>query len=82
MDILGKVVAILAEQCNKKIEDIKLETKLVEDLGVDDLDRVEITLALDDAFGLNLLDEEVEVLTDVMGVVNLVTNKLEKESGN
>lgn len=82
MDILGKVVAILAEQCNKKIEDIKTETKLVDDLGMDDLDRVEITLALDDAFGLDLVDEEMEVLTDVMGVVNLITKKLEKESGN
>ena len=50
--VLETVAAIIAKELNKKAEDIKMETRLVEDLGADSLDAVEIMFALEEKFGL------------------------------
>jgi acyl carrier protein len=84
MDILKEVIAIVAEILNKKVEEIKVESKLVEDLGSDELDNTEIVLALEDKFGIVISEEEQEKLVSIQDIVNLVaekTNKV-KESGD
>ena len=84
MDILKEVIAIVAEILNKKVEEIKVESKLVEDLGSDELDNAEIVLALEDKFGIVISEEEQEKLVSVQDIVNLVTEKTTKvkESGD
>jgi acyl carrier protein len=84
MDILKEVIAIVAEILNKKVEEIKAESKLVEDLGSDELDNTEIVLALEDKFGIVISEEEQEKLVSVQDIVNLVTEKTTKikESGD
>ena len=84
MDILKEVIAIVAEILNKKVEEIKVESKLVEDLGSDELDNTEIVLALEDKFGIVISEEEQEKLVSVQDIVNLVTEKTTKvkESGD
>ena len=84
MDILKEVIAIVAEVLNKKVEEIKVESKLVEDLGSDELDNTEIVLALEDKFGIVISEEEQEKLVSVQDIVNLVTEKTTKvkESGD
>jgi len=69
---------------NKKVEEIKAESKLVEDLGSDELDNTEIVLALEDKFGIVISEEEQEKLVSVQDIVNLVTEKTTKikESGD
>jgi acyl carrier protein len=84
MDILKEVIAIVAEILNGKVEEIKVESKLVEDLGSDELDNTEIVLALEDKFGIVISEEEQEKLASVQDIVNLVTEKTTKvkESGD
>jgi acyl carrier protein len=84
MDILKEVIAIVAEIFNKQVEEIKVENKLVEDLGSDELDNAEIVLALEDKFGIVISEEEQEKLVSVQDIVNLVTEKTTKvkESGD
>ena len=84
MDILKEVIAIVAEILNGKVEEIKVESKLVEDLGSDELDNTEIVLALEDTFGIVISEEEQEKLASVQDIVNLVTEKTTKvkESGD
>ena len=84
MDILKEVIAIVAEILNKKVEEIKAESKLVEDLGSDELDNTEIVLALEDKFGIVISEEEQDKLVSVQDIVNLVTEKTTKikESGD
>jgi acyl carrier protein len=84
MDILKEVIAIVAEILNKKVEEIKVESKLVEDLGSDELDNAEIVLALEDKFGIVISEEEQDKLVSVQDIVNLVTEKTTKvkESGD
>ena len=84
MDILKEVIAIVAEILNKKVEEIKVESKLVEDLGSDELDNTEIVLALEDKFGIVISEEEQDKLVSVQDIVNLVTEKTTKvkESGD
>ena len=84
MDILKEVIAIVAEILNGKVEEIKVENKLVEDLGSDELDNTEIVLALEDKFGIVISEEEQEKLVSVQDIVNLVIEKTTKvkESGD
>ncbi|NDF04045.1 MAG: acyl carrier protein, partial [Betaproteobacteria bacterium] len=54
-DIEKRVKAIVSEQLGVKLEDIKTESKFVDDLGADSLDTVELVMALEDAFECCLL---------------------------
>lgn len=51
---------IIAEQLGIDLALLKLEHKLQDDLGADSLDNIEIVMALEEAFGIALPDEEVE----------------------
>ena len=57
---------------------VKMDSKLVEDLGVDSLDTVELLMSLEDEFGIQIPDEEAMQLTTVESIVNLVDSKLNK----
>ena len=61
-DIELKVKKIVAEQLGIKEEDIKNESSFIEDLGADSLTTVEMSLALEDAFGIEIPDTEQENL--------------------
>lgn len=55
---------------------ISLQASLQEDLEIDSLARVEMTLALEDAFNIYLQDEELENIKSVADVVNLIESKV------
>ncbi len=55
-----KVKAIIAEQLSVSIESIVPGAKFVEDLGADSLDTVELVMALEEAFEVDIPDEEAE----------------------
>ena len=59
-DIEQKVKKIIAEQLGIKEEDIKNESSFIEDLGADSLTTVEMSLALEDAFDIEIPDTEPE----------------------
>ena len=73
-----KVKAILADQLNVKADKINLESKIVEDLGADSLDVVEMLMSVEDNFNVSVSDEEAVNLKTVKDIVNLLETKVKK----
>ena len=67
--MLEKVQSMLAEALNLPVEKVLPESKIVEDLGADSLDVVELLSRLEDEYGVMIPDDEVEGLTTVADVV-------------
>ena len=68
--IFEKVAAELAQQFELDPESITLDTNLVEDLGADSLDVVELIMALEDSFGIAISDEDAAELYTVRRIVD------------
>ena len=63
--MLEKIQAMLAEALNLPVEKVTPDSKIVEDLGADSLDVVELLSRLEDEFGIIIPDDEVENLITV-----------------
>ena len=66
--MLEKIQAMLAEALNLPIEKVTPDAKIVDDLGADSLDLVELLSQLEDEYGITIPDEEVEGLVTVADV--------------
>ena len=77
-DIELKVKKIVAAQLGIKEEDIKNESSFIEDLGADSLTTVEMSLALEDAFGIEIPDTEQENLRAVQQAIDYVKSAVNK----
>ena len=74
MSIEERVKKIIVEQLGVKEEDVKPEASFVEDLGADSLDTVEIVMALEEEFDIEIPDEEAEKITTVQSAIDYVQN--------
>ena len=72
-EIFGKVKNVVAEKLNVGEEQITLEAKFVEDLGADSLDNVELIMALEDEFKLDIPDDQAEKLTTVGKAIDYIS---------
>ena len=72
-----RVKSVIVEQLGVKPEEVTLEASFVEDLGADSLDLVELTLTLEEEFGVEIPDEDAEKLLTVKDVVIYVEAKVE-----
>lgn len=61
---------IIVEQLGVKEEDVKPEASFVEDLGADSLDTVELVMALEEEFDIEIPDEEAEKITTVQSAID------------
>ena len=75
--MLDKVRKMLAEQLNISIDKITPESRVIEDLGADSLDVVELIMAFEDEFGVSLPDEEIATMKTVGDIVSFIS-KLKK----
>ena len=75
MTIPEKVRGIIAEQLGVKPEEVTPEAKFIEDLGADSLDTVELVMALEEEFGVEIPDEEAEKLTTVGDAMKYIEEK-------
>ena len=64
-DIEQRVKKVIAEQLSINEADIKNESAFIEDLGADSLDTVELVMALEDAFKIEIPDDQQEKLRTV-----------------
>ncbi len=79
-DTAGKVRSIIAEQLGVKIEEVTDTASFVDDLGADSLDTVELVMALEEEFGIEIPDEDAEKMTNVGEAVRYVDQKATKSS--
>ncbi len=74
--IVEKVKDIVAEQLDVEVGDITMETSLMKDLDADSLDAVEIIMALEDEFDVEIPDEDAEAFKNIGDIVNYVEEKI------
>lgn len=67
-----KVKHIIVEQLGVDAEEVKAEASFVDDLGADSLDVVELVMALEEEFGLEISDEDAEKLASVKQAVKYI----------
>ncbi len=67
-----KVKHIIVEQLGVDAEEVKAEASFVDDLGADSLDVVELVMALEEEFGLEISDEDAEKLSSVKHAVDYI----------
>jgi len=70
-----KVKHIIVEQLGVDEEEVKAEASFVDDLGADSLDVVELVMALEEEFGLEISDEDAEKLTTVKQATEYIQSR-------
>lgn len=71
-DIEKRVKEIIAEQLSIDVEEVKPEASFIEDLGADSLDTVELIMAFEEEFDLEIPDEEAEKIKTVGDAIEYI----------
>ena len=77
--VFGKIKEIVAVQFNVDEDELDKETSFKDTLNADSLDLVELVMALEDEFDLEVEDEGVEAIKTIGDAVEFITNALEEE---
>lgn len=75
MTIEEKVVEIVVEQLEVTKEECVPEASFIDDLGADSLDLVELIMELEENFGIQITDEELEKIRTIGDVINFIKMK-------
>ncbi|ABB44887.1 Acyl carrier protein (ACP) [Sulfurimonas denitrificans DSM 1251] len=75
MALLDDIKAVVVEQLSVSADEVKEDSKFVEDLGADSLDVVELVMALEEKFDIEIPDDEAEKIRTVKDVVNYIESK-------
>lgn len=75
MAVAEKVKSIVAEQLGVKQEEVMPESSFIDDLGADSLDTVELVMALEEEFGIEIPDEDAEKITTVGDAIKYIDEK-------
>jgi acyl carrier protein len=77
--VFNKIKEIIVEQLGVDAEDVKMESSFIDDLGADSLDIVELIMALEEEFDIEIPDEEAEKFPTVGNVVDYIKEHTENE---
>ncbi len=75
MVVADKVKSIIAEQLGVKPEEVTPTASFIDDLGADSLDTVELVMALEEEFGIEIPDEDAEKMTAVSDAIKYIEEK-------
>ncbi len=75
-NLFETIQAVIAEQLEIDVSQVTPEAKLVKDLGVDSLDIVELIMALEERFGIEIPDEQAEKIVNVGDVMRYIEKQL------
>ncbi|MCM8756755.1 MAG: acyl carrier protein [Candidatus Omnitrophica bacterium] len=79
MTVEERLKDIIAEQLGVKKEEIKPESSFIDDLGADSLDTVELVMALEEEFGIEIPDEDAEKMTTVGEAIKYIERKTQEK---
>jgi acyl carrier protein len=72
VEVLERVKSIIVEHLNVEDSKVVLEAAFIEDLGADSLDQVELVMAFEEEFGIEIPDEAAEKITTVGKAVDYI----------
>jgi acyl carrier protein len=75
MSIDEKVIEIIVEQLDVTREECVPEASFIEDLGADSLDLVELIMAMEENFGIEISDEELQKIRTILDAINFIKKK-------
>ena len=81
MGVEEKIKSIIVDQLGVKAEEVTPEASFIDDLGADSLDTVELVMALEEEFGIEIPDEDAEKMATVQEAVDYIKEKVEKKEG-
>jgi acyl carrier protein len=72
MSVEQRVREIVAEQLERDVNDVTTASSLIDDLGADSLDVVELVMKMEEEFGIEIPDEEAEKIKTVNDVIQYI----------
>ncbi|MEM7579544.1 MAG: acyl carrier protein [Mastigocoleus sp.] len=75
-EIFDKVKSIVTEQLSVEADTVKPQSNFADDLGADSLDTVELVMALEEEFDIEIPDEAAEKITTVQEAVDYINNQV------
>ena len=75
-EVAEKVKSIVAEQLGVKAEEVKDSAKFIDDLGADSLDTVELVMALEEEFDIEMDVEKAQEVQTIEGAVEFIADYL------
>jgi acyl carrier protein len=74
MSVNERVKSLVAEQLGISIDEINNESSFIDDLGADSLDTVELVMALEEEFDVEISDEQAENISTVQSAIDYINN--------
>lgn len=73
---LEELKAIIAEELNVSVDEVKDDTKFIDDLGADSLDLFQLAMALEEKYEIEIPSEDLETISSVADIAKYIEEKL------